>query len=45
LEYVGGGLDLSGTPLSEKYTEEQIRNMVEVVGNIFMEDDEDREYN
>jgi hypothetical protein len=34
-------LDLHNTLLSKKYTAEQIRNMVEVVGNIFMEDDED----
>ena len=33
---VEGDLDLSDTPLSEKYTEEQIRNMVEVVGVIDM---------
>jgi hypothetical protein len=36
LKYVGGDLDLQFTPLSEKYTEEQIRNMVEVVGVIDM---------
>jgi hypothetical protein len=36
LEYVGGNLDLRRTPLSEKYTEEEIRNMVEVVGKIFI---------
>ena len=35
LEYVGGHLDIYKTPLSEKYTEEQIRNMVEVVGRIY----------
>jgi hypothetical protein len=36
LEYVGGDLNLRRTPLSEKYTEEEIRNMVEVDGKIFM---------
>jgi hypothetical protein len=36
LKYVGGGLDLQYTPLSEKYTEKQIRDMVEVGRNIFM---------
>jgi hypothetical protein len=36
LEYVGGWLDLGRTPLSKKYTIEEIRNMVEVVGGIFM---------
>ena len=36
LEYVGGFLNLRRTPLSEKYTEEEIRNMVEVDGKIFM---------
>ena len=41
LEYVGGDLDIYNTTLSKKYTEEVIRDMVEVVGNIFMEDDED----
>jgi hypothetical protein len=29
-------LDLRRTPLSEKYTKEEIRNMIKVVGNIFM---------
>jgi hypothetical protein len=28
-------LDLMGTPLSNKYSEEEIRKMVEVVGNIY----------
>ena len=36
LEYVGGDLVLISTPLSKKYTEEQIRNMIEVVGEIYM---------
>jgi len=36
LEYVGGWLDLSHTPLSEKYTEDDIRKMVEVVGNVYL---------
>ena len=34
LEYVGGKLDLRDTPLSEKYTEDDIRKMVNVVGVI-----------
>jgi hypothetical protein len=34
LEYVGGDLDLKSTPLSEKYTEDDIRKMVKVVGVI-----------
>jgi hypothetical protein len=29
-------LDLRGTPLSKKYTEEQIRQMVDVGGDIFL---------
>jgi hypothetical protein len=33
---VGGYLYLENTPLSEKYTEEQIRQMVDVGGNIYM---------
>ena len=33
---VEGDLDLSGTPLSEKYTEDDIRKMVKVVGVIDM---------
>ncbi len=36
LKYVGGDLVLISTPLSEKYTEEQIRDMVQVVGVIDM---------
>jgi hypothetical protein len=36
LEYVGGDLDLQSTPLSEKYTEDDIRKMVKVVGVIDM---------
>jgi len=32
LEYVGGWLDLGRTPLSEKYTEEEIRDMIGFVG-------------
>jgi hypothetical protein len=41
LNYVGKWVDLRGTLISEKYTEEEIRKMVEVVYDIFMEDDED----
>ena len=33
---VGGNLDLRYTPLSEKYTEEEIRQMVDVKENIYM---------
>ena len=36
LKYVGGVLDLVHTPLSEKYTEDDIRKMVKVVGVIDM---------
>jgi hypothetical protein len=36
LEYVGGDLELKRTPLEEKYTEKQIRDMVEVVGVLDM---------
>jgi hypothetical protein len=36
LEYVGGFLSLGYTPLSKKYTKEEIRNMVEVVGVIYL---------
>ena len=35
LRSVGGGLYLSNTPLSEKYSEEEIREMVQVGGKIF----------
>jgi hypothetical protein len=36
LQSVGGYLDLYETPLSRKYTEEQIRQMVDVGGKIYM---------
>jgi hypothetical protein len=36
LEYVGGYLNLRYTPLSEKYTKEEIRKMVEVVGEVYL---------
>ena len=36
LKYVGGYLDLRNTPSSKKYTKEEIRKMVEVVGVIDM---------
>jgi len=36
LEYVGGDLDLNDTPIRIKYRWEEIRNMVEVGGYIFM---------
>ena len=35
LKYVGGNLFLRYTPLSKKYTEEQIRRMVNVIGRIY----------
>jgi hypothetical protein len=35
LKSVGGYLYLSGTPLSKKYTKEEIRKMVNVGGNIY----------
>ena len=36
LKFVGGYLDLQGTPLFKKYTEKQIRKMVNVVGDIYL---------
>jgi hypothetical protein len=36
LQSVGGDLDLQETPLSEKYSEEEIREMVQVGGDIYM---------
>jgi hypothetical protein len=36
LEYVGGYLDLSSTPLEKKYTEEEIRKMIEVDGEVYL---------
>ena len=36
LTSVGGWLDLEGTPLSKKYTEEEIREMVKVEGNVYL---------
>ena len=36
LHSVGGYLDLQGTPLSKMYIEEEIRQMVDVVGKIYM---------
>jgi hypothetical protein len=36
LTSVGGNINLYDTPLSEKYTEEQIRQMVNVDGKIYM---------
>jgi hypothetical protein len=46
LEYVGGDLDIYNTPLTKKYTrEKEIRNMVEVVGKIFIYIYGDRKYN
>ncbi len=36
LTSVGGWLDLEGTPLSKKYTEEEIREMVKVGGNVYL---------
>jgi len=36
LESVGGGLGLYNTPLSETTTKEEIRNQVDIRGNIYM---------
>jgi hypothetical protein len=36
LEYVGGNLDLRYTPIAEKYSEEEIRKIVEVKGGIYL---------
>lgn len=36
LRYVGGGLTLNNTPLSKKYTEDEIRQMVDVKGSIWL---------
>ena len=36
LTSVGGWLDLEGTPLSKKYTEEEIREMVKVRGGVYL---------
>ena len=36
LEYVGGWLDLGRTPLSKKYTEEEIRDMMGFVGKVYL---------
>ena len=36
LKSVGGNLYLRGTPLAKKYSEEQIRTMVNVHGNIYL---------
>ena len=36
LKYVGGHLDLKYTPISEKYTKDEIRAVVNVGGQIFM---------
>ena len=36
LQSVGGDLNLRGTPLAKAYSEEEIRQMVEVGGNIYL---------
>jgi hypothetical protein len=36
LTSVGGNLGLKDTPLSEKYSEDEIRSMVEVGGNVYL---------
>ena len=36
LKTVGGYLDLTATPISKKYTEKEIRQMVNVGGNIYI---------
>jgi hypothetical protein len=33
---VGGALDLADTPLSKKYTKEEIRSMVKVGGGVYL---------
>jgi hypothetical protein len=35
LSYVGGHLDLENTPISEKYSEKEIRQMVNIRGHIY----------
>jgi hypothetical protein len=35
LTYVGGHLDLENTPISEKYSEKEIRQMVNIRGHIY----------
>jgi hypothetical protein len=35
LTYVGGYLDLENTPISEKYSEKEIRQMVNIGGHIY----------
>ena len=36
LKYVGGHLDLGHTPISQDYTEKEIRDVINVVGNIYL---------
>jgi hypothetical protein len=36
LKYVGGHLDLEYTPISQDYTEKEIRDVIKVVGNIYL---------
>ena len=36
LTSVGGDLDLENTPISEKYTEEEIRQIVKVEGKVYL---------
>jgi hypothetical protein len=36
LSYVGNSLFLKKTPLSKKYTEEEIRQMVDIGGDIYL---------
>jgi len=36
LTSVGGNLYLYGSPISKKYTEEEIRQMIDVRGEIYM---------
>jgi hypothetical protein len=36
LEYVGGDFDIRKTPMSKKYSEEEIRDKIDVRGNIYM---------
>jgi hypothetical protein len=36
LKHVGGHLDLGHTPISQNYTEKEIRDVINVVGNIYL---------
>ena len=36
LKHVGGHLDLGHTPISQDYTEKEIREVINVVGNVYL---------